>query len=187
MSPPGRKNGGKRKRRLAHWIDGRPDPGIGERMGPLFDPSAGVATGEVPLAGAADVDRAVAAAERAFPRWSRTPLGPRTDILFRFRELIRGHADELARTIVGEHGKVLADARGEVQRGLEVVEFACGIPQLLKGEFSENVSTNVDSWSIRQPLGIAAGITPFNFPVMVPMWMYPIAIAAGNTFVLKPS
>ncbi|HET6363356.1 MAG TPA: CoA-acylating methylmalonate-semialdehyde dehydrogenase [Gemmatimonadota bacterium] len=174
-------------RRLAHWIDGRLDAGDGERMGTVFDPAAGSPSAEVPLAGSADVDRAVEAAARAFPAWSRTPLGSRANVLFRFRELIRDRAEDLARTIVQEHGKVLADAKGEVQRGLEVVEFACGIPQLLKGEFSENVSTNVDSWSIRQPLGVVAGITPFNFPVMVPMWMYPIAIAAGNAFVLKPS
>ena len=174
-------------RHLAHWIDGRPDPGDGERRAPVFDPAGGRPAAEVPLAGPADVDRAVAAAARAYPAWSRTPLGSRANVLFRFRELIRDGAEDLARTIVREHGKVLPDARGEVQRGLEVVEFACGIPQLLKGEFSENVSTNVDSWSIRQPLGVVAGITPFNFPVMVPMWMYPIAIAAGNAFVLKPS
>ena len=174
-------------RRLAHWIDGRPDAGDGERLGPVFDPAAGAPTAEVPLAGRAEVDRAVEAAARAYADWSRTPLGSRAKVLFGFRELVRGNAEELARTIVREHGKVLADARGEVQRGLEVVEFACGIPQLLKGEFSENVSTNVDSWSIRQPLGVVAGITPFNFPIMVPMWMYPIAIAAGNAFVLKPS
>ena len=136
---------------------------------------------------AADVDRAVEAATRAFAGWSRTGLGKRTTVLFKFRELVERHADELTRCIVREHGKVLADARGEVQRGLEVVEFACGIPHLLKGEFSENVSTNVDSYSFRQPLGVVAGITPFNFPVMVPMWMYPVAIAAGNTFILKPS
>ena len=176
-----------RASRLAHWIDGRPDAGDGDRLGPVFDPAGGRPTAEVPLAGRADVDRAVEAAARAFPGWSRRPLGSRANVLFRFRELIRDRAEDLARTIVREHGKVLADARGEVQRGLEVVEFACGIPQLLKGEFSENVSTNVDSWSMRQPLGVVAGITPFNFPVMVPMWMYPIAIAAGNTFVLKPS
>jgi malonate-semialdehyde dehydrogenase (acetylating)/methylmalonate-semialdehyde dehydrogenase len=175
------------QRRLHHWIDGRKVPGDTDRFGTLFDPAAGRATAEVPLASAADVDLAVAAAVRAFSTWSRSPLGQRTAILFRFRELLHGHAEELARTIVAEHGKVLADARGEVQRGLEVVEFACGIPQLLKGEFSENVSTNVDSYSMRQPLGVVAGITPFNFPIMVPMWMYPIAIASGNTFVLKPS
>ncbi|MGH7570759.1 MAG: CoA-acylating methylmalonate-semialdehyde dehydrogenase [Gemmatimonadota bacterium] len=173
--------------RLQHWIGGRTDVGGTERHGTLFNPATGRPTAVVPFATSDDVDRAVAAAAAAFPEWSRTPLGQRTAIFFRFRELIQSHADELAESIVREHGKVLADARGEVQRGLEVVEFACGIPQLLKGEFSENVSTNVDSYSIRQPLGVVAGITPFNFPVMVPMWMYPIAIAAGNTFVLKPS
>ena len=123
----------------------------------------------------------------AFEGWSRTGLNKRATILFAFRELVRQNADDLARLIVREHGKVLADARGEVQRGLEVVEFACGIPQLLKGEFSENVSTGVDSYSLRQPLGVVAGVTPFNFPVMVPMWMFPIAVASGNSFVLKPS
>ena len=155
--------------------------------GPLFNPATGEQTGEVPFASAADVDAAVARAAAAFPAWSATGLGRRTTILFAFREIVRSRADDLARCIVREHGKVLADARGEVQRGLEVVEFACGIPQLLKGEFSQNVSGGVDSYSFRQPLGVVAGITPFNFPVMVPMWMYPIAIAAGNCFILKPS
>ena len=179
--------GEERGQRLAHWIGGRPDPGDGEKFGPVFDPAGGRRTAEIPLAGRADVDRAVEAGARAFPAWSRKPLGQRANVLFRFRELVRDRAEDLAATIVREHGKVLADARGEVQRGLEVVEFACGIPQLVKGEFSENVSTSVDSWSMRQPLGVVAGITPFNFPIMVPMWMYPIAIAAGNAFVLKPS
>jgi malonate-semialdehyde dehydrogenase (acetylating) / methylmalonate-semialdehyde dehydrogenase len=174
-------------RRLAHWIGGRADAGTGDRAGTVYNPATGAATAKVPFATAADVDRAVAAARAASEPWGRTALGKRSAILFRFRELVHAHADELARCIVREHGKVLADARGEVQRGLEVVEFACGIPHLLKGEFSEGVSENVDSYSIRQPLGVAAGITPFNFPVMVPMWMYPIAIAAGNAFVLKPS
>jgi malonate-semialdehyde dehydrogenase (acetylating)/methylmalonate-semialdehyde dehydrogenase len=172
---------------LDHWIAGRRDHGASDRAGSVYNPATGETTGEVPFATPADVDRAVAAARDAFPAWSRTGLGKRTTILFAFRELVRQHADELATLIVREHGKVLADARGEVQRGLEVAEFACGIPQLLKGEFSENVSTGVDSYSLRQPLGVVAGITPFNFPVMVPMWMFPIAIAAGNTFVLKPS
>jgi malonate-semialdehyde dehydrogenase (acetylating)/methylmalonate-semialdehyde dehydrogenase len=172
---------------LDHWIAGRRDHGASDRAGTIYNPATGEPTGEVPFASAADVDRAVAAARAAFPVWSRTGLGRRATILFAFRELVRRHADELAALIVREHGKVLADARGEVQRGLEVIEFACGIPQLVKGEFSENVSTGVDSYSLRQPLGVAAGITPFNFPVMVPMWMFPIAIAAGNTFVLKPS
>jgi malonate-semialdehyde dehydrogenase (acetylating)/methylmalonate-semialdehyde dehydrogenase len=172
---------------LDHWIAGRRDHGSSDRAGIVYNPATGEATGEVPFATATDVDRTVAAARAAFPAWSRTGVGKRAAILFAFRELVRQHADELARLIVSEHGKVLADARGEVQRGLEVVEFACGIPQLIKGEFSENVSTGVDSYSLRQPLGVVAGITPFNFPVMVPMWMFPIAIAAGNTFILKPS
>jgi malonate-semialdehyde dehydrogenase (acetylating)/methylmalonate-semialdehyde dehydrogenase len=172
---------------LDHWIAGRRDHGSSDRAGTVYNPATGEPTAEVPFATSADVDRAVAAARVAFPGWSRTGLGKRATILFAFRELVRQQADELARLIVSEHGKVLADARGEVQRGLEVVEFACGIPQLIKGEFSENVSTAVDSYSLRQPLGIVAGITPFNFPVMVPMWMFPIAIAAGNTFILKPS
>ena len=174
-------------RRVAHWIDGRMDGGAPERLGTLYNPASGTPSAEIALATVGDVDRAVAVARRAFAEWGGTGLGRRTAILFRFRELVQGHADDLARCIVREHGKVLADARGEVQRGLEVVEFACGIPQLLKGEFSENVSTSVDSYSLRQPLGVVAGVTPFNFPVMVPMWMFPIAIAAGNTFVLKPS
>jgi malonate-semialdehyde dehydrogenase (acetylating) / methylmalonate-semialdehyde dehydrogenase len=172
---------------LDHWISGRRDHGSSDRAGTVYNPATGDSVAEVPFATAADVDRAVAAARDAFPGWSRTGLGKRAAVLFAFRELVRQHADELAAVIVREHGKVLADARGEVQRGLEVVEFACGIPQLLKGEFSENVSTAVDTYSLRQPLGVVAGITPFNFPVMVPMWMFPIAVAAGNTFVLKPS
>jgi malonate-semialdehyde dehydrogenase (acetylating)/methylmalonate-semialdehyde dehydrogenase len=172
---------------LNHWIAGRRDNGASDRSGTVYNPASGEATGEVPFATAADVDRAVAAAARAFESWSRTGLNKRATILFAFRELVRQRADDLARLIVSEHGKVLADARGEVQRGLEVVDFACGIPQLIKGEFSENVSAGVDSYSLRQPLGVVAGITPFNFPVMVPMWMFPIAIAAGNSFILKPS
>jgi malonate-semialdehyde dehydrogenase (acetylating) / methylmalonate-semialdehyde dehydrogenase len=172
---------------LDHWIAGQRDHGSSDRSGIVYNPATGEAAAEVPFATAADVDRAVAAARSAFDDWSRTGLNKRATILFAFRELVRQQADDLARRIVREHGKVLADARGEVQRGLEVVEFACGIPQLLKGEFSENVSAGVDSYSLRQPLGVVAGITPFNFPVMVPMWMFPVAIAAGNTFILKPS
>ena len=172
---------------LDHWIAGESDHGASERSGAVYNPATGEATGEVPFANAADVDRAVNAAARAFESWSRTGLNKRATILFAFRELVRQRAEDLARLIVSEHGKVLADARGEVQRGLEVAEFACGIPQLMKGEFSENVSAGVDSYSLRQPLGVVAGITPFNFPVMVPMWMFPIAIAAGNSFILKPS
>jgi malonate-semialdehyde dehydrogenase (acetylating)/methylmalonate-semialdehyde dehydrogenase len=172
---------------LDHWIAGQRDHGASDRCGTVYNPATGEATAEVPFATPADVDRAVAAARDAYHGWSRTGLNKRATILFSFRELVSRNADELARLIVREHGKVLSDARGEVQRGLEVVEFACGIPQLLKGEFSENVSGGVDSYSLRQPLGVVAGITPFNFPVMVPMWMFPIAIAAGNSFVLKPS
>jgi malonate-semialdehyde dehydrogenase (acetylating)/methylmalonate-semialdehyde dehydrogenase len=172
---------------LDHWIGGRRDHGASDGAGRVYNPATGEESAEVPFATITDVDRAVAAAVAAFDGWSRTGLNKRATILFAFREHVRQNAEELARLIVREHGKVLADARGEVQRGLEVVEFACGIPQLLKGEFSENVSSGVDSYSVRQPLGVVAGITPFNFPVMVPMWMFPIAIAAGNTFVLKPS
>ena len=173
--------------RVEHWVGGRRFAGEPDHTHPLHNPATGALTAEVAMASAADVDRAVEVATEASREWGRTALGRRTAVLFRFCELVKKNADDLARTIVREHGKVLADARGEVQRGLEVVEFACGIPQLLKGEYSENVSTDVDTWSIRQPLGVVAGITPFNFPVMVPMWMYPIAIAAGNAFILKPS
>jgi malonate-semialdehyde dehydrogenase (acetylating)/methylmalonate-semialdehyde dehydrogenase len=172
---------------IDHWIDGAANAGVSDRFGLVYNPALGTPGARVRFASAADVDGAVDAAKRAFAGWSRTGLGKRATVLFKFRELVERHADELTRCIVREHGKVLADARGEVQRGLEVVEFACGIPHLSKGEFSENVSANVDSYSIRQPLGVVAGITPFNFPVMVPMWMYPIAIAAGNAFILKPS
>ncbi|HTI65395.1 MAG TPA: CoA-acylating methylmalonate-semialdehyde dehydrogenase [Gemmatimonadaceae bacterium] len=172
---------------IDHWIDGALDSGDSDRAAIVYNPAAGTPAARVRFASVADVDRAVEAAARAFATWSRTPLGKRAAVLFKFRELVVAHSEELARCIVREHGKVLADARGEVQRGLEVVEFACGIPHLIKGEFSENVSSNVDSYSIRQPLGVVAGITPFNFPVMVPMWMFPIAIASGNAFVLKPS
>jgi malonate-semialdehyde dehydrogenase (acetylating)/methylmalonate-semialdehyde dehydrogenase len=172
---------------LDHWIAGQRDPGASDRTGTIYNPATGEASAEVPFATAADVDRAVAAALSAFDSWRSVGLGKRAAVLFSFRELVRQNTEHLARLIVREHGKVLADARGEVQRGLEVVDFACGIPQLLKGEFSENVSAGVDSYSLRQPLGVVAGVTPFNFPVMVPMWMFPIAIAAGNSFVLKPS
>ncbi|MBX6323204.1 MAG: CoA-acylating methylmalonate-semialdehyde dehydrogenase [Rhodospirillaceae bacterium] len=172
---------------LTHFIAGRRVEGAGGRFGDVFNPATGEVAARVPLAGAAEVDRAVQAARAAFPAWSAvTPL-QRARVLFRFKQLLEAHLDELAALVTAEHGKVLADARGSCQRGMEVVEFACGIPHLLKGEFSENVGTNVDCWSVRQPLGVVAGITPFNFPVMVPMWMFPVAIACGNTFVLKPS
>ncbi|MEV6156101.1 CoA-acylating methylmalonate-semialdehyde dehydrogenase [Nonomuraea sp. NPDC052129] len=171
---------------VKHWINGALADGD-SRTQEIFDPSTGEVSGHVALASAADVDAAVAAAVAAFPAWRDASLTKRAQVLFRFRELMYAHRDELAALISAEHGKVHSDALGEVARGLEVVEFACGIPHLLKGGFSEGVSTRVDSYSLRQPLGVVAGITPFNFPAMVPMWMYPIAIACGNTFVLKPS
>jgi len=172
---------------ISHWIGGKPRDGESGRYGDVYDPATGQVTGQVDFASAAEVDLAVAAAKDALKDWRRVSLARRATTLFAFRELVRDHATELAKLIIEEHGKVAADAAGEVARGLEVVEFACGIPHLLKGGYSENVSTNVDSYSIRQPVGVVAGITPFNFPAMVPMWMFPLAIACGNTFVLKPS
>ncbi|MGZ4570789.1 MAG: aldehyde dehydrogenase family protein, partial [Blastococcus sp.] len=173
-------------RTIQHWIDGAETRGSSTRTGQVFDPSTGEQQAEVLLAEQSDVDRAVAAAAAAFEDWSQSSLSRRTKILFAFREIVNRRQDELAAAITDEHGKVLSDAAGEVQRGLEVVEFACGIPSLLKGEYSDQVSSGVDSYSFRQPLGVVAGITPFNFPAMVPMWMFPVAIACGNTFVLKP-
>ncbi|HSJ43206.1 MAG TPA: CoA-acylating methylmalonate-semialdehyde dehydrogenase [Euzebyales bacterium] len=174
-------------RTIQHWINGASTRGAAERTGPVWNPAIGERQAEVVLASTTDVDAAVQAAATAFESWSQTSLSRRTNIMFAFRELINDRIAELAEIISDEHGKVLSDAAGEVQRGLEVVEFACGIPHLLKGEYSDQVSTNVDAFSYRQPLGVCAGITPFNFPIMVPMWMYPVAIACGNTFVLKPS
>lgn len=173
--------------RITHWINGKPWVGDAARKGDVYDPAEGHVAGQVDFATRIEVDAAVAAAAQAFPAWARTSLTRRTAVLFAFRDLLLKHADEIVATISREHGKVLADARGEFDRGVEVVDFACGMPHLLKGEFSENVATGVDTYSVRQPLGIVAGITPFNFPAMVPMWMFPIAIAAGNTFILKPS
>ena len=172
---------------VSHWIGGKPWAGEAERHGDVYDPATGKVTGQVDFAGPAEVDLAVAAAKDAFQSWRRVSLSRRATVLFAFRELVRDHAVELAKLITDEHGKVATDAAGEVSRGLEVVEFACGIPHLLKGGYSENVSTGVDSYSIRQPVGVVAGITPFNFPAMVPMWMFPLAIACGNAFILKPS
>ncbi|MGE3840600.1 MAG: CoA-acylating methylmalonate-semialdehyde dehydrogenase [Vicinamibacterales bacterium] len=172
---------------LTHWIDGRPWNGHVERYGDIYNPATGAVTTQVAFADAALVDRAVVSARRAADAWRDASLAQRARIMFAFRELIERHKRDLAEIVTREHGKVLSDALGEVSRGQEVVEFACGLPQLLKGEFSENVSTEVDSYSIRQPLGVVAGITPFNFPVMVPMWMFPVAIACGNAFILKPS
>jgi malonate-semialdehyde dehydrogenase (acetylating)/methylmalonate-semialdehyde dehydrogenase len=172
---------------VTHWIGGKPWTGIAQRQGDVYNPATGEVSGKVDFASAELVDQAVEIARDAFRTWRHSSLSKRTTILFAFRELLRQHTAELAALITSEHGKVASDAAGEVARGLEVVEFACGVPHLLKGGFSENVSTNVDSYSIRQPVGVVAGITPFNFPAMVPMWMFPIAIACGNTFVLKPS
>jgi malonate-semialdehyde dehydrogenase (acetylating) / methylmalonate-semialdehyde dehydrogenase len=174
-------------RTLQHFINGRPTPGNSGKSGEVYDPATGEVSALVPFASEEEVDGAVQAARAAFPAWAATPPLKRAHVLFRLRELIDRHADELAAIVTSEHGKVLSDARGSVVRGLEVVEFACGIPHLLKGEHSDSVGTGIDSWSLRQPLGVCAGITPFNFPAMVPMWMFPLAIACGNTFVLKPS
>jgi malonate-semialdehyde dehydrogenase (acetylating)/methylmalonate-semialdehyde dehydrogenase len=172
---------------ISHWIGGRPWDGAAGRRGDIYNPATGAVTGTVDYASAAVVGDAVAAAAKAFSGWRATSLAKRTQILFAFRGLVFAHQQELAALVSSEHGKVASDAAGEVARGLEVAEFACGIAHLLKGGFSENVSTGVDAYSIRQPLGVVAGITPFNFPAMVPMWMFPVAIACGNTFVLKPS
>jgi malonate-semialdehyde dehydrogenase (acetylating)/methylmalonate-semialdehyde dehydrogenase len=174
-------------KQIQHWVDGAYVAGASGRSGPVFNPATGDQTGEVALASSADVDRAVLAAGRAFETWRYSSLTQRQNIMFAFRELVAARRKEIAAVLTSEHGKTLDDALGEVQRGLEVVEFACNIAHLLKGDFSEQVSTGVDTYTIRQPLGVVAGITPFNFPAMVPMWMYPIAIACGNTFILKPS
>jgi len=172
---------------IQHFVDGKVFKGTSKRTGKVFNPSTGEQSSEVSFAATDDVNETVSVAKKAFINWSqKTPLF-RARVLFKFKELIEKNSDELTKIIVSEHGKVYGDAQGSLTRGLEVVEFACGIPQLLKGEFTENVGTSVDSWSMRQPLGVCAGITPFNFPAMVPMWMFPIAIACGNTFVLKPS
>jgi malonate-semialdehyde dehydrogenase (acetylating)/methylmalonate-semialdehyde dehydrogenase len=172
---------------ITHWIGGKSVDGTSGRFGKVFDPATGEQTGQVAFASTAEVDHAVAVASEAFVSWRSSSLATRTRILFAYRELIERNKTEIAKLLTAEHGKVLSDATGEVNRGLEVVEFACGIPHLLKGGYSESASTNVDVYSLRQPLGVVAGITPFNFPAMVPMWMFPIAIACGNTFVLKPS
>ncbi|MGA8851889.1 MAG: CoA-acylating methylmalonate-semialdehyde dehydrogenase [Aeromicrobium sp.] len=170
-----------------HWINGMSHQGDSDRLGDVYDPARGVAKSHVRLATTRDVDAAVEAAQKAFHTWSEASVTARSRVMFDFRELLVQHEDELAAIISSEHGKTLDDARGEVVRGREVVEFACGIPQLLKGDFNDQVSGGIDSHSFRQPLGVVAGITPFNFPIMVPLWMHPVAIAAGNTFILKPS
>ena len=185
-SAPGRAHAGDLKR-ITHWIGGQAVAGESGRTGRVFNPAAGTQAAEVDLASIEEIDRAVAAAKAAFPAWRAVSLSKRAELMFRIRELVNQHREDLARLLTSEHGKVFSDAMGEVARGLEVIEFACGIPTLLKGDFSEQASTGVDVYSIRQPLGVVAGITPFNFPAMVPMWMWAPALACGNTFVLKPS
>jgi malonate-semialdehyde dehydrogenase (acetylating)/methylmalonate-semialdehyde dehydrogenase len=172
---------------IHHWIDGRIVPSTSGRTGVVFNPAAGEQSGVVDFASVEEVDAAVAAAKAAFPGWRATSLSRRAEVMFHLRELVDANRKEIASLLTAEHGKVLSDALGEVARGLENIEFACGIPQLLKGGYSEQAATGVDVYSIRQPLGVVAGITPFNFPAMVPMWMFANALACGNTFVLKPS
>jgi len=174
-------------RNIFHYVDGKEFKGESKRTSDVYNPATGEVQAKVNLASKTDVDSAIKCAAKAFPNWADTPPITRARILFKFKELIEKNSDELTKLIVAEHGKVYDDAKGSLTRGLEVVEFACGIPHLLKGEFTENVGKGVDSWSTRQPLGVCAGITPFNFPAMVPMWMFPVAIACGNTFILKPS
>jgi malonate-semialdehyde dehydrogenase (acetylating) / methylmalonate-semialdehyde dehydrogenase len=174
-------------REVHHWVNGETMRGTSGQFGDVYNPATGRVQAKVALGTSAEVDLAVAAAARAFPAWSAQPALRRARVLFRFREIFERRLDEVAVLLTSEHGKVFSDAKGEATRGLEVVEFATGIPQLLKGEYTEQVGSDIDSWSMRQPLGVVAGITPFNFPAMVPMWMFPIALACGNTFVLKPS
>ena len=174
-------------RQVTHWIDNKHVDWPTDNWWDIFDPATGLVQSQVALASKEQVDAAVMSSKAALETWRNMSLAKRTSIMFKFRNLVEENRDEIAKMLVSEHGKVFSDAVGEVQRGLEVIEFACGIPQLIKGEFNENVSTAVDTYSIRQPVGIVAGITPFNFPAMVPMWMYPIAVACGNVFLLKPS
>src|ERR671925_2341997 len=171
-------------RRITHWIGGRAVPGESGRSGPVYNPATGRQTGVVDFASAKEVDRAVQAAKQAFPIWRAMSLSRRTELFFRIRALVHERREEIAKILTSEHGKVLSDALGEVARGLEVIEFCCGIPTLLKGGFTEQASTGIDVYSIRQPLGVVVGITPFNFPAMVPMWMWAPALACGNTVVL---
>ncbi len=172
---------------IGHYIQGAVTHGTSTRQQAVYNPATGQVTGQALLANTADVDAAVASAKAAFPAWADTPPIRRARVMFKFLELLNQRKDDLARIITSEHGKVFTDAQGEVARGIDILEFSCGIPQLLKGDFTDQVSTGMDNWTLRQPLGVVTGITPFNFPVMVPMWMFPVAIAAGNTFVLKPS
>src|SRR6185295_4895375 len=170
-----------------HYIDGKSDAGASGRWGDVFNPATGEKSRRVAFASPAEVDRAVKAAAAAFPGWAATPPLTRARVMFKFRELLERDGDAIARMITDEHGKVLSDAKGELQRGVEVVEFACGIPHLMRGEVTEQVGRGIDSFSLRQPVGVCAGITPFNFPAMVPMWMFPVALACGNAFILQPS
>ena len=172
---------------VEHFVDGKRYSGNSKRLSSIYNPATGEETSKVKLGSLEDLNNAVKNAQEAFLSWSNTTPLQRARVLFKFKELIEKNKDELTKIIVSEHGKVYEDAKGSLIRGLEVVEYACGIPQMLKGEFTENVGKSVDSWSLRQPLGVCAGITPFNFPAMVPMWMFPMAIACGNTFILKPS
>ncbi len=174
-------------KQLHHFINGQKISGESGRFGDVYNPALGVVSKQVPLASGDEVRQAIGVAQDAFPAWAAMPAGRRAQVMFSFRDLIKSHIDELAEAVSSEHGKTLDDAKGSITRGLEVVEFACGISQILKGEYSAGVANGVDSWNIRQPLGVCVGITPFNFPAMVPMWMFPMAIACGNTFVLKPS
>src|SRR5262245_44927376 len=172
---------------IGHWIGGESVRGDSGRTGPVFNPATGEQTGQVTFASVEEIERAVATATEAHATWRHWSLSKRAELFFRIYQLVDEHRDDLARLLTAEHGKVLSDAHGEVQRGIEVIEYVCGIPELLKGDYSEPVSTGIDVYSIRQPLGVVAGITPFNFPAMVPMWMWAPAIACGNTFLLKPS
>jgi malonate-semialdehyde dehydrogenase (acetylating)/methylmalonate-semialdehyde dehydrogenase len=180
-------SGGQEVKRITHWIGGRAVEGTSGRSGPVFNPATGRQTGAVDFATVEEVDAAVQAAKQAFPAWRALSLSRRTELFFRIRQLLDQNREEIGKILTSEHGKVLSDAKGEVARGLEVVEYCCGIPELLKGQFSEQASTGIDVYSIRQPLGVVGGITPFNFPAMVPMWMWAPALACGNCFVLKPS
>jgi malonate-semialdehyde dehydrogenase (acetylating)/methylmalonate-semialdehyde dehydrogenase len=172
---------------VVHFIDGKPAPSTGTVRQPVYNPAFGAVARHVALGSTKDVDAAVASAKAAFPKWADTPPIRRARVMNKFLQLMNEHTDTLAAMITAEHGKVFSDAQGEVARGIDIIEFACGIPQLLKGDFTDQVSTGMDNWTMRQPLGVVAGITPFNFPVMVPCWMFPVAIAAGNCFILKPS
>ena len=172
---------------IEHWINGTHQPSSSNRCGDIYNPATGQVIAKLPMGNSDDLDKAVKAAELAFKSWSKTSITRRSQVLFKYKELLESNREELTRLITLEHGKVLSDAAGSLQRGIEVVDFACGIPHLLKGEFSEQVGTGIDCYSTRQPIGVCSGVTPFNFPAMVPMWMFPIAIVCGNTFILKPS